>query len=393
MARTLEREYERTHPWLTFRVDLRPLTVDMWMLLGETRSKIEHLSLALLRPETADEMNRMYLAKGAHATTAIEGNTLSEGDVLEIIEGRHETPPSQEYLVQEVTNVITACNGIKDHLIGGGSAEITPAMVLEFNRDLLTNLELEPHIRPGEFRLASVVVGNYRGAPAQDCEYLVGRLCEWLNGPDFEATSPEWIAPFSLIKAILGHLYLAWIHPFDDGNGRTARLMELQILLAAGMPMPAAHLLSNHYNATRAEYQRQLQQASRSGGDVLPFIAYALQGFIDGIRQQLIRAWSQQYEDRWEQFIYQTFGDTHTAAKERQRRLVLEMSKRDGPLQRRELVRMTPELFEAYRDTERTLTRDLNALEALGLIRRGREGWTPFREQIMAFQPLRRTDG
>jgi Fic family protein len=328
------------------------------MLLGEARSKVEHLSLALLRPEIAEEMNRIYLAKGLHATTAIEGNTLSEDDVLEIIEGRHVTPPSQEYLVQEVTNVIEACNRIKDYLIGGEPPEITPSMIKQFNVDVLRGLDLEAHIAPGAYRTNSVVVGSYRGAPAEDCDHLLERLCAWLNGSDFEPPSSDWAAPFSLIKAILGHLYVAWIHPFDDGNGRTARLIELQILLAAGMPMPAAHLLSNHYNQTRTEYYRQLQQASRSGGDVLPFLRYALQGFMDGIRQQLGRVWYQQYEDRWEQFIYQRFGDTHTAAKERQRRLVLELSKRDEPLQRRDVVRMTPELFEAYRNAEKKLSRE-----------------------------------
>ncbi len=360
------------------------------MQLGEARSKVEHLSLALLRPETAEEMNRMYLAKGAHATTAIEGNTLSEADVLEIVEGRHEAPPSQEYLVQEVENVLAACNRVKDDLIGGGSAQLTPGMIRRFNLQVLSELQLDPHIRPGECRTRSVVVGNYRGAPAEDCEYLLERLCEWLNGADFEPPSDDWVVPFALIKAMLAHLYVAWIHPFDDGNGRTARLMELQVLLAAGMPMPAAHLLTNHYNNTRTEYYRQLQQASASGGSVLPFLRYALQGFSDGIRHQLAMVWSQQYDDRWEQFIYQTFGDTHTAAKERQRRLVLELSKRTKPLPRRELVRMTPELFEAYLGTERTLSRDLNALEALGLIGRSRRGWEPLREQIMGFRPLRR---
>jgi len=390
MSGTPNREYEHSHPWLTFRVDLRPLGAEVWMQLGEARSKVEHLSLALLRPDTADAMNRMYLAKGAHATTAIEGNTLSENEVLDIIEGRHSAPQSQEYLVQEVENVLAACNRVKDYLIGGGATDITPEMIMRFNGEVVSDLELEPDITPGEYRTASVVVGNYRGAPAADCEYLVGRLCDWLNGPDFDPPDEEWGAAFSLLKAIIAHLYLAWIHPFDDGNGRTARLIELQILLAAGMPMPAAHLLSNHYNITRAEYYRQLQQASRSGGDVLPFVRYGLQGFIDGIRQQLSLVWHQQYDDRWEQFVYQTFGDTHTTAKERQRRLVLELSKRDRPLPRRELVLMTPELTEAYRGTERTLSRDLNALVALGLIGRERGGWIPLREQIIGFQPLRR---
>lgn len=390
MAGPQRREYERTHPWINFRVDLRPLPAEVWMILGEARSKVDHLSLALLRPDTADAMNRMFLAKGAHATTAIEGNTLSEGQVLEIIEGGTHVPPSQEYLVQEVQNVLDACNRVKDELVAGGPVELTPEMVRAFNRDVLRDLELDDHIQPGEYRTGSVVVGGYRGAPARDCDYLVERSCEWLNGSDFEPPDPEWAAPFALIKAVVGHLYLAWIHPFGDGNGRTARLIELQILLAAGMPMPAAHLLSNHYNETRSEYYRQLQRASSEGSPLL-FIRYALRGFLDGIRQQLEIVWAQQYDDRWEQFIYQRFGDTHTPAKERQRRLVIELSKFDHPLQRRDLVRMTPDLSDAYRGTERTLTRDLNALENLGLIARVRGGWVPQREQILAFQPLRRT--
>ncbi len=83
------------------------------MLFGESRSKVDHLAGALLNPETADEMNLVYLAKGAHATTAIEGNTLSEEEVLQIVEGRHATAPSQEYLVQEIQIIIDAYNRIK----------------------------------------------------------------------------------------------------------------------------------------------------------------------------------------------------------------------------------------------------------------------------------------
>ena len=79
------------------------------------------------------------------------------------------------------------------------------------------------------------------------------------------------------------------IHPFPDGNGRTARLIEFHILFANGIPLPAAHLLSDHYNLTRAGYYRELAKASASGGDLLPFIRYALRGFLDGIREQIGR--------------------------------------------------------------------------------------------------------
>jgi Fic family protein len=236
------------------------------------------------------------------------------------------------------------------------------------------------------------VVGPYRGAPREDCRYLVEQLCEWLNGPDFEPPSEELNVPYALIKAVCSHLYMAWIHPFDDGNGRTARLIELQILLAAGVPMPAAHLLSNHYNTTRPEYYRQLQRASESGGDVVPFIQYAIRGFVDGIRAQVTRVWQQQYADRWEQFVYETFGGRIvTEAEQRRLRLVLALSEHVDPVARRDIHELDVSLALAYAGTKRMLSRDLNALASLGLIESAGHGlWRARREQILAFRPLRR---
>lgn len=392
MPRTVDLTYLKSHPWITFVLDLRRVPFELWMLFGEAGSKTDHLASALLRPEVAEEMNRVYLAKGAHATTAIEGNTLSEEEVLEIVEGGNPVPPSQAYLVQEVRNIVDAYNRIKDELIAGGTTNITVDRMKRFNREVLTDLGLDEDVVPGELRQGSVVVGRYRGAPAAECDYLLERLCEWLNSPAFDPPDEASKVPFALLKAAMAHLYVAWIHPFGDGNGRTARLMELQILLGAGMPMPATHLLSNHYNQTRSEYYRQLDYASRSGGDVIPFVMYALRGFVDGIRQQIERVWNQQYRDRWEQFIYESFGNTHTRAKERQRQLVLELSKRDGDgaVSRRELTQLTPDLALAYEGTERMLSRDLNALVKMQLIRRVRGGYLPRREQLLAFQPVRR---
>lgn len=71
------------------------------MLLGEARSKVDHLALALLKPEIAEQMHQVYLAKGVQATTAIEGNMLTEEQVAEIISGRAEpATQSEQYSAQ-----------------------------------------------------------------------------------------------------------------------------------------------------------------------------------------------------------------------------------------------------------------------------------------------------
>ncbi len=359
------------------------------MQLGEARSKIAHIAGSLLNPEVAKEMHIVYLAKGVLATTAIEGNTLSEEEARRRIEGQLELPPSREYLGREIDNVIAAYNSIKDELVEGVAPPMSRQTIENYNRLILDGLELEEGVIPGEIPAHAVGVGSYAGAPREDCELLLERLSDWLNGPDFAARSPEWEIPMAIVKAILAHLYIAWIHPFGDGNGRTARLMELRILLEAGVPTPATHLLSNHYNQTRTEYYRQLRHASRGDADVLPFVRYAVQGFVDGLRDQLRTIRAQQFADRWEQYVYQQFGRATTPARLRQRQLVLEMSKVDEPMTRDELPTLSRSLLEMYgAKTGKALTRDVNVVMKMGLIRRHGTGYVPNKRVIEAFLPV-----
>ena len=138
----MAREYEKTHPWLTFRLDTSRLNYRMWMLLGEARSKCEHIAGVPLRPNVAQELHQIYMAKGAFATTSIEGNTLTEAQVRERLEGRLRLPPSKEYLAQEVDNVFAAFNLIVGRSLEHQS-EFSAASVRELNRLVLQNLPLE----------------------------------------------------------------------------------------------------------------------------------------------------------------------------------------------------------------------------------------------------------
>jgi len=194
---------------------------------------------------------------------------------------------------------------------------------------------------------------------------------------------------FAMIKAMLSHLYLAWIHPFADGNGRTARLLEFQILISSGVPAPAAHLMSNHYNQTRTEYYRQLDQASRSGGDVLPFLAYAAQGFLDGLHDQLELIREQQWNVTWEKYVHDAFKDKWGENQDRKRRLVLDISRDSAervPVSK--LTELTPRTAKAYsKRTRRTLSRDINELLEMGLIDLNNDGVRARKELILAFLP------
>jgi Fic family protein len=383
------RTYEKTHAWLKFQADLRDVSPLTWIALGECQSKCEHIARVPLRPSTAEELYKLFLAKGIAATTAIEGNTLTEEQVRKHLDGKLEVPPSLEYQKQEIDNVLTACNRILEGMATGKDAPLSVAAIQEHNREVLANLKLEEGVVPGNIRTYSVLAGKYRGAPAEDCEHLLERLCQWLNGSDFQPQKGMEIA-FATLKAILAHLYIAWIHPFGDGNGRTARLVEFEILIRSGVPAPSAQLLSNHYNQTRTEYYRQLDQASKSGGEVIAFVAYAIQGFLDGLQGQLETIWNQQWDVAWRNYVHELFRDKGNPSHRRQRHLVLDLSLVPEPVPMAKLPEVSPRLAKAYAvKTGKTLSRDVNALVKLGLIAATPQGYVAKRQLIMSFLPPR----
>ena len=368
---TSDRTYSKTHPWLTFKLDLTRAPYGLWMDLGAIQSKIEHVANALLPPDVAEELHELYLAKGVHATTAIEGNTLSEQEVRDHIEKRTPLPESKSYLGREIENIEDACNAVGKEVLGGKDARLTVERIKTFNREVLRDLRLAEDVVPGEFRRHSVGVVDYRGAPWQDCEFLTERLCRWLD-EEMKPPRLELSVVFSVIRAVMAHLYIAWIHPFGDGNGRTARLVEFQILLAGRVPSIAAHLLSNFYNQTRAEYYRQLSAASQSADGPMAFLAYAVRGLRDALDEQIERIRTYQWDVAWRDYVYSLFRGQKGAAADRRKLLALALPRaepRRVPISR--LKRLTPEIAELYaKKTTKTLTRDVNELQQMQLIRR-----------------------
>lgn len=391
LERDKNRTYLGTHPWINFRLDLRAATSRFWMMIGEARSKCQHIAGVPLRPEIAQKLYLVYLSKGVHATTSIEGNTLSEDQVRQQVEGRLKLPSSQQYLADEVANIVQACNEIGKEVRTDPIIGITPGRMRRFNALVLKDARLDDGAVPGEFRKHSVGVMGYRGAPWDDCPYLIDRLCDWLNGSDFDSDDPEIKFALTMCKAVLAHLYIAWIHPFGDGNGRTARLVEFQILVQSGVSYPAGHLLSNHYNKTRARYYAELDRSSKVDGGDIAFIDYAVQGFVDGLREQLDYIRDCQWRVTWENYVHDQFRDKDTPACSRQKHLILDMP--DRPTPRKDLPSVSARVAREYLGRgEKTLTRDLNALAQMKLIRKVRKGFVPNRDLILAFLPPRCED-
>ena len=383
------RSYLESHPWITFdATDVNSLGARNWMLLGEIRSKCDHLAGTPLQPEVAQSFYEVALIKGAQATTAIEGNTLTEDQVAGILRGTFSAPPSRAYQEREVKNVLDALTEIAAKAMEGDYPVITTELICRFNQQVLEGTDYESHVVPGQIRDYPVGVLAYRGAPAEDCRYLVDRLAEWLESDTFRSEDTEIRFALAVVCAVYAHLYLAWLHPFGDGNGRTARLLEFLILARCGMiPLPAAHLLSNHYNLTRDRYYRRLAEASRTRR-ADRFLSYAIQGLADGIREQIGQVLRQHFNVTWINFVHEIMGQfPSSSARDRQRTLVLAMPS-GKEVAKSDLPNLSPALAALYAGKgPRTLSRDLNRLRSVQLMVKRPKGWRLNDRIIRAFLP------
>ncbi len=390
MPTTTRRSYLQTHPWITFSFDMSKLVYKTWLLLGESESKCQHLAGVPLTPGVAEKLHQIYLSKGIHGTTSIEGNTLSQDEVLARIEGDLELPQSREYLGREIDNIVAVCNDIVGKVMRGGAAGISVDMIKNYNKQILEGLPLKDEVIPGETRTHSVTVGlsSYRGAPAEECDDLLEKLVSWLNALHAPDDKPELRFPLAVLKSILAHLYIAWIHPFGDGNGRTARLIEFQLMIEAGAPVPAAHLLSDHYNRTRDAYLVELDRTSRRDGyPIEGFIQYALQGFVDELREQIDMIRQQQLDVTWQKYVHDLYRDEETVAPTRQRHLILDFPP-GNVVPRAKIAEVSPRMAREYAHAgEKTLTRDINQLMRRGLLLKTKGGYRANRGVIAAFLP------
>lgn len=389
-----------THPFIKFPPDLGDFPARIWLLLGEIQARIDNIKQLPIPRDDRNLLRRMYLTKGVHSTTAIEGNSFSEDEVQKIIEGRLKAPPSREYQQQQIDNMLNAFNTVGKTQLAGSRTPFSLELLNSFHVMVLDKLEesLADDVVIGALRTHRVMVGRYLAAPPDECPRLVDLYCDWLN-QDMPAPEGYEVAG-QIVKALVAHVYFAWIHPYGDGNGRMTRLIEFVILLRAGIPDVAAHLLSNFYNRTRDQYYSQLQASHgeyRDGSypersNLLGFIGYALQGLKDELDEQFLIVHAMQLRIIWHDYIHaefrNRFSENLSPSRQRQKRLILDLTAHrfDDSVTKDQIRDVSPALYLAYAErNKRMIQRDLNALVDMELLLQDENGYRPNTDILMGF--------
>ena len=318
--------------------------------VGVIDSAREVITHAPLVPAWEKRFQTDARAKIIHHGTHLEGNDLNLNEVEEIlapdlpstIHNPQSSPlPARDRDIQEVINYRAVMDYLdtlvpsrgtvpernsRVQLEKGSSADegtvptgthipLTPSILAEVHR--LTVEHILPQDEAGQYRSVKVIIRNtqsheitFRPPGPFEVPGLIEELFKWLASPEGQEVHP-------LLRAGILHYELVRIHPFTDGNGRTARAMALLLLFLEGYEVKKFFALEEYYDAHPEEYYSALQSVTISH-ELTTWLEY----FTLGISIEFNRVKSLVHKLSLDLHLKSTIGGRQITLSQRQIKLV-----------------------------------------------------------------------
>ena len=275
--------------------------------IGFIEAAREMVENAPLVPHWEAKFRRDAIVRTIHYGTHLEGNQLNREQVEKMVEGTDNGSwkPSdsatgeikgiaaRERDIQEVLNYREVLKFIDSQGIPVESAygriktDFIPYSIDILSQiHRLTTVKVLPENEQGKLRQVQVVIRNksngeliYRPPAAAAVPLQLEDFLNWLNSPEGQDHHP-------VIRAGIVHWELVRIHPFTDGNGRTARAMAMLVLFQEGYDVKQFFSIEQYYDQNPRDYYQALQKAgAEKDGDISAWLEY----FSDGLSVELSR--------------------------------------------------------------------------------------------------------
>ncbi|MCK6541764.1 Fic family protein [bacterium] len=213
-----------------------------------------------LTPEVLKQIQKYFRIKNIHHSNAIEGNRLDYGETRMVVEqGLTITgKPLKDSL--EAKNLAHAMDFFEE-LASKTERPITAHDVRQIHAAILNGID---NVNCGKYRLSEVEISGSRYKPPTYIKVPdeMEKFCNWLE----QVTASEYLLTSSpVVLACAAHTWFVYIHPFVDGNGRTARILMNLVLMRHGYP------ISIVTRDDRARYYDALETSHST--DLTPFIS------------------------------------------------------------------------------------------------------------------------
>lgn len=321
-----------------------------------------------IAPGVQQKIDALNIMRAVRGTTGIEGSEVSEEEVSEIIATPptdRVLPPSREREEKEVRNAQAVMQFTAELVTHDPTTPLTEELIREIHERTTRGIDY-PDNTPGHYREHAVRAGTYvPPRTGNEVRSLMAEFIRWFN----EGAPRFWPAP---VQAVVAHFYVISVHPFGDGNGRTARGVESFLLYRGGINARGFYSLANFYYRHRQEYEQWLDRVRfETEGDLTPFLRFALEGLLtelETVHEEVLQEVAIFAFRDYAREVLIRDGTVGSKPQERMYRFILGLSRE--PVSLAALRRGGHPLSRIYRGvTSKTVTRDLNFLRSRNLIR------------------------
>lgn len=314
-------------------------------------------------PQLATRLEDELIIRSIFGTAAIEGNPLNEEQVAEVISNSGQR--TKQRAAKEILNLKNTYAFIDKLVNEPENTILTEENILSIHRLITSGIDYDGN-SPGEYRSHQVKVGDASHGgiytpPSikKDIAQLMKTFVEWVNSEFILQLNP-------IIRAALAHYHFSIIHPFGDGNGRTARAIEAYLLWVANIKYVPL-MLSNYYYKNIDEYYAVFSQTLKnSSNDITDFLEFVMKGFVESLHdiKEKITYFIRRFALR---DYYQHLSLTKKINK-RQLNFLNLLLDQYSEFTLKELPIKTPFSIIFQKMSERTLRRDIQTLLELELV-------------------------
>lgn len=340
-----------------------PLDIDDRKIMGavkECEARIDAIRDIPIQPPILQAFDTLNIARAVRGTTGLEGTEISEEEVGRILDSGQEAqvlPSNRQREEREVRNAAAVMRYVKHIVQEDPNASLTENLIREIHRLTTEGISYENNV-PGQYRNHAVHVGSY--TPPRDAERvrcLVAEFVDWFNTGMPRSWHP-------ILAALAAHFYVASIHPFGDGNGRTSRGVESFLLFKAGVNVFGFYSLANFYYRRRDAYVARLMESRFNARSLMPFVTFALEGLVDEVRTVQEQMVSMMKRIAFRDYARETLEKEPGLGPKRRERLIhllQALSRLKLPLYaEQEPQTLERAVFDQYRNfSHKTLQRDL----------------------------------
>jgi Fic family protein len=270
------------------KFSISPATAKALMRIEGCKQAVQDLPITTSVLAALRETARLF---STHYSTMIEGNRLTQEQVSNVVR-RHERFPGRERDEKEVLGYYAALE--KAEAIAATGAIVSEAHIRTLHA--LVMAEGRKKVKPTPYRDGQNVIRDtrsrgivYMPPEAKDVGPLMKQLVDWLDQQSASLPCP--------VRAGIAHYQFATIHPYYDGNGRTARLLTTLILHLGGYDLKGLYSLEEYYARDLGAYYEALSigpshnyYGGRAAADISKWIDYFCEGMADSFESVRRRA-------------------------------------------------------------------------------------------------------